>query len=312
LTGKSVPIIAVRRPRKPPGGRDSPGEPAASPITGGSALVCAAVPVKVRKTRGPIMTSSRGAIAAAVLVLLASAASAAEPGKIKGLDPLKALAALGDNSTDALAGVLRHVLIESLPSPPYEDDRHWGAQKEIHTLGGKTRLKNDGDWWKVKVTADHLPDTLVLDLRDVRQPEPGKLLFTTFVSFDADVDYDKQEWKRGVRLYSGELRARMRVKLTLHCEVTARVENEGKVLPETVFRLRVADADFKYDNLVVEHVGGVGGEAAKLLGDAALGGMHQWHPSFERALLAKADAAIVKAADTKEVRIGLSRLFGNK
>jgi len=251
-------------------------------------------------------------ITAAVLILAAASAPAAESGKIKGLDPIKALAALSDNSPDALAGVLRRVLIEALPSPPYEDDRHWGAQKEVHTIAGKTRLKNDGDWWKVKVTADNLADTLILDLRDVRQPEAGRMLLTTFLSFDADVDYDKQEWKRGVRLYSGELRARMRVKLTLHCEVTARLDGDGRILPETVFRLHVLDADFKYDNLVVEHVGGVGGEMAKLLGDAAIGGMHQWHPSFERALLAKADAAIVKAADTKEVHIGLSRLFGKK
>src|ERR1700730_5359176 len=219
------------------------------------------------------MTRFRGAIAVAVLILPASVIPAAEPAAIKGLDPIKALAALSDNSTDALAGVLRRVLIESLPSPPYEDDRHWGGQKEIQTLTGKTRLKNDGDWWKVKVTADNLPDTLILDLRDVRQPGPGRVLFTTFLSFDADVDYDKQEWKRGLRLYSGELRARMRVKLTLHCEATTRVEGEGKVLPDTVFRLRVVDADFKYDNLVVEHVSGIGGEAAKLLGDAAIGGM---------------------------------------
>jgi hypothetical protein len=257
------------------------------------------------------MLRYRGGIAAAVLVLAASLATAGEPARIK-LDPIKALSALGDNSTDALAGMLRRVLIDSLPSPPYEDARHWGGQKEFRGLDGKARLKNDGDWWKVKVKADNLPDTLILDLRDARRPEPGRLLFTTFLSFDADVDYDKQEWKRGVRLYSGELRARMRVKLTLHCEVTAKVEGEGKIVPDTVFRLHVVDADFKYDNLVVEHVGGLGGAAAKLLGDAAIGGMHQWHPSFERDLLAKADAAIVKAGDTKEIRIGLSRWFGKK
>jgi hypothetical protein len=258
------------------------------------------------------MSRFRHGITAAILVLVVSVTSAAEPGKAKRLDPLAALAALGDNSPDALAGILRRVLIEALPSPLYEDDRHWGAQKEVHTISGKMKVKNDGDWWKVKVTAPNLADSLILDLREPRQPEPGRLLFTVFLAFDADVDYDKQEWKRGVRLYSGELRARLRVKLTLHCEVTARVEADGTILPETVFRFRVLDADCKYDNLVVEHVGGVGGELAKLIGDAAIGGMHQWRPSFERALLAKADAAIVKAGDTKEVRVGLSRLFGKK
>ncbi len=248
----------------------------------------------------------------AMVLLAATLAPAAEPAKIKGLDPLKALAALGGDSPDALAGTLRHVLIASLPSPPYEDDRHWGKQKEFETLTGKVKLKNHGEWWKVTVTADDLADTLILDLRDVQRPEPGRVVFTTFLSFDATVDYDKQEWKRGVRLYSGEVRARMRVKLTLHCEATSRVEGEGKLMPDAVFRLRVVDADFKYDNVVVEHVGGVGGELAKLLGDAAIGGMRQWHPSFEQSLTTKAEAAIVKAADTKEVRIGLSRLFGKK
>jgi hypothetical protein len=252
-----------------------------------------------------------GGIAAAVLVLSAPLAAAGDPVRIK-FDPIKALSVLGDNSPDALAGVLRRGLIEALPSPPYEDARHWGLQKEFHGLDGKLRLKNDGDWWKATVKTDNLADTLVLDLRDVSQPEPGRLLFTTFLSFDADVDYNKQEWKRGIRLYSGELRARMRVKLTLHCEVTARMEGEGKIMADTVLRLHIVDADFKYDNLVVEHVGGLGGEAAKLLGDAAIGGMHQWRPSFERDLLAKADAAIVKAGDTKEIHIGLSKLFGKK
>jgi hypothetical protein len=142
------------------------------------------------------MSPYRGAIAAAVLGLAAWPAPTAEPGKLKALDPIEALAALSDNSPDALAGVLRRVLIEALPSPPYEDDRHWGAQKEVHTITGKTKRMNDGDWWKVKVTADNLPDTLILDLRDVRQPELGRMLFTTFLSFDGDVDYDKQEWKR--------------------------------------------------------------------------------------------------------------------
>ncbi len=67
-----------------------------------------------------------------------------------------------------------------------------------------------------------------------------------------------------------------------------------------------------YDNLVVEHVAGVGGEAAKLIGDAVKKGLDQWHPSLERELLAKADAALVKAGDLKEVRVSLASLFKGK
>jgi hypothetical protein len=63
---------------------------------------------------------------------------------------------------------------------------------------------------------------------------------------------------------------------------------------------------------VVEHIAGLGGEAAKLLGDAARGSIKQWRPSMEHELLAKANVAIVKAGDTKEVRVSLSKLLGKK
>src|SRR5262249_51055032 len=146
--------------------------------------------------------------------------------------------------------------------------------------------------------------TLAFDLRDARQAGPGRMTFTTLLAFDARVEYEQQNWRWGVRLYSGSVRARLRLKLALSCEVTSRVESSG-YLPELVFRLRVLGSDLRYDNFVVEHVGGVGGDLAKLLGKAAHGALNQWRPSLERNLLAKANAAIVKAGDTRDVRVGL-------
>jgi hypothetical protein len=143
-----------------------------------------------------------------------------------------------------------------------------------------------------------------------QQAELGRMTFTAFISFDTHIDFDRQIWHTGTRTYSGSIRARLRIKLTLHCEATARLDSRGAVLPDAVFRLRVLQADSGYDNFVVEHIAGMGGEAAKLLGDAARGSLKQWRPSMERELLAKADAAIVKAGDTKEVRVSLSKLLG--
>jgi hypothetical protein len=105
------------------------------------------------------------------------------------------------------------------------------------------------------------------------------------------------------------VRARLRLKLALYCEVTTRVEKTGRLIPDVVFRGRVLKADLRYDNFVVEHVGGVGGELAKLIGGAAHAALDQWRPSLERKLLENANAAIVKAGDTKDVRISLSRFF---
>jgi len=233
------------------------------------------------------------------------------------------LAALGGGSTDALAGSLRGFLLKSMPAPLYEDTHHWGLQKPVREIKWRGTgfhvhpekrevMKNDGRWWKVRVTGERLPDTLIFDLRDARQTEPGRMTFTAFASFDAHVDYDKQIWHSGKRTYSSSLRARLRVRLTLHCEATARLDGSGGLLPDAVFRLRVLQAESGFDNFVVEHIAGLGGEAAKLLGDAARGSLKQWRPAMERELLAKTNAAIVKAGDTKEVRISLSKLLSHK
>jgi hypothetical protein len=271
------------------------------------------------------MARNGGWVAAALMGLLVPAAHGGNlPVVGKPGAPGNPLALLGGGSTDALAGSLRGYLIQALPKPLYEDQRHWGLQKPLArgvTWKGqgagvhaevRHRLKNEGHWWKVRVTAGNLPDTLVVDLRDVQQPEPGRVLFTAFVSFDTQVEYDRQNWRAGVRLYSGSVRARLRVKLTLRCEAVTRLEPNGTLLPDALFRLRVLQSDLSYDNLVVEHVAGVGGEAAKVLGDTARGSLKHWRPSLERDLLAKANAAIVKAGDTKEVRFGLANLLGKK
>jgi hypothetical protein len=255
------------------------------------------------------MTAKRGRIVLCLVGLLAAAgaAPAAPPGP--------------PGPAAALAGTLRELLIGSLPSPLYEDTSHWGQQKWV---AGRTRwrgkgldirpeveqvLKNDGRWWKVRVTASRPAQTLALDVRDVQRPEPGRMLFTALLASDADVEFERQTWKQGVRFYSGSTRARLRVRLALRCEAVTRIEG-GKLLPEAVFRLRVLQAEVGYDRLVVEHIAGVGGDAAKVLGEALHTTLQRLRPSLERRLLEKADAAIVKAGDTKEVRVSLLGLLG--
>jgi hypothetical protein len=257
-------------------------------------------------------------LAAVVIGCTGTAVRGDPPGK--GITPGSALNLFGANTPGALAGNLRAFLLKALPDPLYEDDKHWNLQKPVRESKWRGQgihvyreirevPKNDGHWWKVRVTAPNPADTLILDLRDVQQPEPGRLTFTTFVALDAHVDYERQNWRHGCRLYAGSVRARLRLKLTLHCEATGRLEATG-FLPEAVVRLRVLGSDAGYDNFVVEHVPGMGGEMAKILGDAFHAGMKQWHPSLERNLLARANEAIVEAGDTKEVRVGLAALLG--
>jgi hypothetical protein len=230
------------------------------------------------------------------------------------------LSVLAPNSLDALSGTLRGILVRSLPDPLYEASPGWGRMKyvarglEWHGLRPEIQRshKNNGTWQKVRFRADNPADTLVLDLRHLQFPEPGRLTFDVLLAFDAHVDYTHQEWENGHKLYDGSVRARLRLKLKLSCEATTRLEANGGLLPDAVFRLHVTRADLGYDNLVTEHIAGVGGELAKVIGDAFRGGLKQWRPSLEGELLTRADAAIVKAGDTREVRVHLADLFLKK
>jgi hypothetical protein len=96
----------------------------------------------------------------------------------------------------------------------------------------------------------------------------------------------------------------------LKCEITSRTETKpGSLLPDMVFRVRVTDAKLVYDKLVIEHTAGVGGDAAKVLGETFLDVARRVKPDLERDLLARANAAIMKAADTKEVRVSFESLL---
>ncbi len=227
-------------------------------------------------------------------------------------------------ATTAVADNLRAVLVEAMPDPLVEVHSHWGGQRlvvdgldwhgkglHLHPDLEKTP-KNDGRWWRVQASAVGLPDSLIVTLRDVLATAPGQTTFTAFVSFDARVEYDRQNWDRGLRLYSASAEARMRLNLMLHCEATTRLEPNGTLLPDAVFRLRVTQANLSYDHFEVDHVAGVGGDLAKVIGEAVKTGIELWRPSLERNLIQKADAAIVKAGDTKEVRLSVLKLLSAK
>jgi hypothetical protein len=268
------------------------------------------------------MVACRLTVVVVLLCLIQRGARATDPPAArKEWNAAGLLPALSSSSPDALAGSLRGYLVRSLPNPLYEASPGWGntrsvvterkwAGKGLHVHPKVTHeLKNHGTWRRVRLTAERLADTLVFDMRDFRPVEPGRTPFTVFVSFDVRVDYEKQNWDSGVRLYSGSTRATLRVKLTLNCEVTTRLEPNGTILPDAIFRLRVVRSDLQYDHFVVEHIAGLGGEMARLLGDAVKGGVRRFDPALERELLARANAAIEKAGDTKEVRLSLSKLI---
>ncbi len=227
-------------------------------------------------------------------------------------------------SADAqrLAGTLRMLLLANMPDPLVETPNGWGDQREVTTrmklerdgpfrwrTVKETGLRNDGHWQKVRVQAVDAPKSLDVKIESVRH-EMGKTILDTVVALDVRMTYEQQLWKGGHRLYAGETRAKCRTQLKLAIELTDKIEfKPGSILPDIAFRVRVTSANLSYKDLICEHTLGVGGDAAMLMGKAVHEFIKKVKPSMESDLLAKANAAVVKAADTKEVRIELGKLL---
>jgi hypothetical protein len=266
-----------------------------------------------------MLFSQRCCVMATASCLWAGLAPTAQ--SVKRLESPNLVQLLNSGTVDGLAGSLRGYLVRSLPDPLYEASPGWGHQERairgVKWTGKVLPLRpevmhgeaNQGIWKKIRVTAVNRADTLVFDIRDLRSPEPGRITFTIFTTFDARVEYTRQRWEAGVKLFDASARARLRIKLNLQCEASARLELKGLMPPDAVVRLHVVQSNVQWENFVLEHVAGIGGEAAKLFGETVQKSIRQWHPSLERDLQAKANAAIVKAADTKEVRVNLSQLL---
>ena len=221
----------------------------------------------------------------------------------------------------ALEATLRGLLQKNLPDPLVSSADGWGRQAEgvvgvkFHKEGLRLRseqlrgMRNDGTWRKVAVRVPN-PQSLALGIVEAAYPEPGKATFTAHLGADCDIRFEQQVWRHGTRLYAGETRARCRAAVALKCEVTTRTEKkEGGFIPDLVCRVKVTEAQLFYEKLVVEHTAGVGGDAARVLGDAVIDAVRRVKPDLERDLVAKANAAVVTAADTREVRLSVDALL---
>jgi hypothetical protein len=220
---------------------------------------------------------------------------------------------------DQLAAILKPILIEKMPPVLYDKTDNWGHQAMVPVglrwRGLKAEVmkspRNHGEWRKMKVTGRDLPRTLELKISEVRNIDSEKQRFKVFLTFLMGVHYEQQNWANGARLWSGSVRARAQVKLDLECENTIKVVFDN-VLPDFILRMRVINAKVSYDHLVTEHINGIGGTGAKVVGDALHDTIKLWRPSLERDLLARAGEAVVRSGDTRDIRIGFGSLFKAK
>ena len=207
------------------------------------------------------------------------------------------------DSRSALAGALRNELVDKLPSPLAEASPGWGHTKRF---GGHD--KKQGKWRRIGLYALNPRDTLVIDVRDIKPAADGSVAFSVYLLCDARVEYTEHVYEAGIRVLATSARARLRLHLQVDCQADARLDASALWVPDLVLSIRATKAAVTYDNLVVEHAAGMGGDAARLMGEGVKKALHELRPGLEASWLAKADAAVVKAGHAREVRLNLAKL----
>ncbi len=166
---------------------------------------------------------------------------------IQSLAPSQAITAQ-ESTASSLAASLRALLLPQIPNPLYEKRENWNHTIEVaghihwegQGLDAKPKIvktpKNHGIWKHVAIRSPNVAQSLLLNVQNVQQLEPGRSTFDVILALPAEVEYEQQNWDRGVKLYSGSVRARLRISLTLTCELTTRLEPSKQLLPDMILR----------------------------------------------------------------------------
>jgi len=220
-----------------------------------------------------------------------------------------------------IARLMRETALQKLPDPLLKADNGWGKQKEF-AIGkvmlrdpkklpdAPTQLLNEGLWRRFTVTAREPEKTLAIGFVELTRPAADQLNATINVAMDINFRMEQQLWVRGRQLYSGETRGHCKAAVQLKTVVHHKTEfKTGSFLPEVALKVTTTDAKIFYDGLTIDHTAGLDGEDAKKVGDLVIDLIKSVKPDLEGQLLEKGNAAIVKAAGTKEIRLELDKLM---
>lgn len=222
----------------------------------------------------------------------------------------------------AISKMMREMALKKMPDPLVKANDGWGKQKEF--VVGKVILRNpkrfgpeapremvnDGMWRRFTISARDPEKTFAIGISEITRPEADKMLVTINVAMEINFRVEQQLWKRGLRIYSGETRGHCQSALQLKVNVAHKtVPKPGSFFPDVVLKVTTTDAKIFYDKLVIDHTAGLDGEDAKAMGDLMVDVVKAVMPNLEKELLDKGNAAIVKAAGTREIKVELDKLM---
>lgn len=221
----------------------------------------------------------------------------------------------------AIAKLMREMALQKMPDPLVKSNDGWGKQKEF-VVGKRmlrnpnkfpdapTELFNDGLWRRFTVSARDPEKTFAVGFAELVRPNADQLNVTLNVAMDINFRMEQQLWLRGRQLYSGETRGHCKAAVQLKAVVRHKTEfKPGTLLPEINLKVMTTDAKIFYEGLTIDHTAGLDGEDAKKVGDLVIDLVKSVKPDLEKQLLEKGNAAIVKAAGTKEIKLELDKLM---
>jgi hypothetical protein len=215
---------------------------------------------------------------------------------------------------------LQGATLGNLPKPLFDGKDHWGETKKT-VIGMKWKpapelqygQRNHGTWraYTVKLKEPHTKH-LKLAVRNMNTVGNNTLRFDIQVNANVEFDVTQQNWNAGVKLFDGSVRGGANVTLKMTCESTLIIEPTSNFVPNIRYRLRVVRSQASYDDLSFDHVPGLGGTAAKVVGEWTVDAIKQLKPSLERKLIDKLTQKLTKAADTKEIQLSLAGIEKRK
>ncbi len=269
-------------------------------------------------------------IAASVLSLsLAICAAQAAPPKPVGSPPAKPEPKLPKPippEAEFVAKMLREMLVAKIPDPLTKSNQNWGHQKAVTVVKHQREglrfwtapvqeFHNDGVWRRVELRIPD-PAKVSVAITELTYQPDGKVLATVAMACErVDVKMEQQIWRNGLRLYAGETRAHCAAGLLLKATVTTKTEyKKGSFIPipEVTLQVRATEAFLYHNEIIVDHTAGLDGDAANAVGDLLVRVVKAVKPDLEGDMLEKANAAILKAAGTREFKLALDKILGAK
>jgi hypothetical protein len=207
----------------------------------------------------------------------------------------------------SLSNLIQTLVVDSIPRD-FDNKKDWGKTKRV--VNGLS-LKNDGDGLKLREHKKEVNDgvwkeyhgTLVdpqqqfhVRLANLHAGAPGHTALQLVLTAQLHGDARVEQWKDGIRLLDATSDADCKLEVTLGCDV-AWHWGPGGLLGELIVEPKVTSVDITLLEFRLNHVGKLGGWAAKELGEGLKGTVsHELHQQQPK-LVEKINATIEKKKD---------------